>query len=358
MVVDAFISAEALNDDTTITVEEAQQQEPSVSVTFNDQSVQNGTEEVTVDSANFTRADGSAGDYVVVVHVVNDTEFNGGLDNSISAPVGASGNLSNGAESITVDLNSSAAFEDGDALDTLSENVTLRAMLHTTANDSAFGTRLGNAIDGIEPGDETDDANINITVEEAQQQEPSVSVNFTDKTVPNGTEEVTVDSANFTRADGSAGDYVVVVHVVNDTEFNGGLDNSISAPVGASGNLSNGAESITVDLNSSAAFEDGDALDTLSENVTLRAMLHTTANDSAFGTRLGNAIDGIEPGDETDDANITVTPESPLDGPAGEFDADADGDISITELGDAGTAFAQGELTIAELGAVGQEFAS
>jgi hypothetical protein len=146
--------------------------------------------------------------------------------------------------------------------------------------------------------------------------------------------------------------------VVNDTEFDGGLDSSISAPVGASGNLSNGAESITVDLNSSAAFEDGDALDTLSENVTLRAMLHTTANDSAFGTRLGNAIDGIEPGDETDDADITVTPASPLDGPAAEFDADADGDISITELGDAGTAFAQGELTIAELGAVGQEFAS
>jgi hypothetical protein len=38
-------------------------------------------------------------------------------------------------------------------------------------------------------------------------------------------------------------------------------------------------------------------------------MLHTTANDSAFGTRLGStnaAIDGIERGDETDDATITV----------------------------------------------------
>jgi hypothetical protein len=35
-------------------------------------------------------------------------------------------------------------------------------------------------------------------------------------------------------------------------------------------------------------------------------MLHTTDNDSAFGTRLGKAIDGIESGDETDDANITV----------------------------------------------------
>ena len=218
--------------------------------------------------------------------------------------------------------------------------------------DAAGVSNLTATVDSIESESQT------ITVEEAQQQEPSVSVTFNDQSVQNGTEEVTVDSANFTRADGSAGDYVVVVHVVNDTEFDGGLDSSISAPVGASGNLSNGAESITVDLNSSAAFEGDDALDTLSENVTLRAMLHTTANDSAFGTRLGNAIDGIEPGDETDDADITVTPASPLDGPAAEFDADADGDISITELGDAGTAFAQGDLTIAELGAVGQEFAS
>jgi hypothetical protein len=39
-------------------------------------------------------------------------------------------------------------------------------------------------------------------------------------------------------------------------------------------------------------------------------MLHTTDNESAFGTRLGVAIDGLERGDETDDANITVQEEA------------------------------------------------
>ena len=202
---------------------------------------------------------------------------------------------------------------------------------------------------------ESADDEISLDAEVVAEQTASASVTFNDQTVQSGNETVTVDSADYTLANGTAGDYVVVAHVVSD-EF----DNGLSAPVGYSpADLSNGEEDITINLNDSdAAFEDDDALDTLSENVTLRAMLHTTDNDSAFGTRLGNAIDGIEPGDETDDADITVTPASPLDGPAGEFDADADGDIDIGELGNAGTAFAQGELTIAELGAVGQEFAS
>jgi len=171
----------------------------------------------------------------------------------------------------------------------------------------------------------------------------SASVTFDDQSVQNGTEEVTVASANYTLADGSEGDYVVVMHVVND-------DGSISSPVGASSDQTGSASDITVDLNdTSAAFEDGDALDTLTENTTLRAMLHETSNDSAFGPSLGLA---------TDDADITVTPASPLDGPAGDFDADADGDIDILELGAAGEAFAQGDLTIAELGEIGQQFAS
>jgi PKD repeat protein len=140
------------------------------------------------------------------------------------------------------------------------------------------------------------------SLEEAQQQEPSVSVNFTDQTVPNGTEQVTVDSAEFTQADGSAGDYVVVVHTID--EF-GAPVGEVSKPIGASGDLTGAEEDITVDLTAA----DG-PIDSITEDVTLRAMLHTTDNNSAFGTRLGSedaAIDGIEPGDETDDANITIS---------------------------------------------------
>jgi hypothetical protein len=57
-------------------------------------------------------------------------------------------------------------------------------------------------------------------------------------------------------------------------------------------------------------------------------------------------------------ASSPSPPESPLEGAAGEFDADGNGDISIIELGQAGQAFASGELTITELGQVGAAFAS
>ena len=58
-----------------------------------------------------------------------------------------------------------------------------------------------------------------------------------------------------------------------------------------------------------------------------------------------------------DPVSVTVTdiePQSPVD----EFDQDGNGDIEITELGQAGQAFASGELSITELGEVGAAFAS
>jgi hypothetical protein len=125
---------------------------------------------------------------------------------------------------------------------------------------------------------------------------PSGSVTFNDTTVTNGTETVDVDSAAYTLADGSAGDYVVVAHVVNST-------NDVSGPVGYSSNVSGSAQDITVNLNASEA--QGDALDTLTENTTLRAMLHETSSSDAFGSAL--MIDGSK---VTDDANITVQEEA------------------------------------------------
>jgi surface glycoprotein (TIGR04207 family) len=79
-------------------------------------------------------------------------------------------------------------------------------------------------------------------------------------------------------------------------------------------------------------------------------------NETGFAT-----VDNLRPGTNTRDVvvqEIEVNTGSPLDDPAAEFDADADGDIDINELGQAGQAFAQGDLTITELGQVGQEFAS
>ena len=56
------------------------------------------------------------------------------------------------------------------------------------------------------------------------------------------------------------------------------------------------------------------------------------------------------------DTQIEVV--SPLTGPAGEYDTNGDGEISISELGTAGSDFARGELSISELGEVGAAFAS
>jgi hypothetical protein len=78
-------------------------------------------------------------------------------------------------------------------------------------------------------------------------------------------------------------------------------------------------------------------------------MLHTTDDNSAFGNRLGSenaAIDGIERGDETDDANVTA---SPLEGTAGQFDDNGDGEITTTNLISAVEDFGAGELTVNEL---------
>jgi hypothetical protein len=56
------------------------------------------------------------------------------------------------------------------------------------------------------------------------------------------------------------------------------------------------------------------------------------------------------------DTQIEVV--SPLDPPAGEYDTNGDGEISVIELGNAGADFARGKLSISELAEVGKAFAS
>jgi Ca2+-binding EF-hand superfamily protein len=50
---------------------------------------------------------------------------------------------------------------------------------------------------------------------------------------------------------------------------------------------------------------------------------------------------------------VTTTP---LTGIAGEYDADNDGEIDVTELGDAGRAFTGGEIDLDELTEIAVEF--
>jgi hypothetical protein len=54
-----------------------------------------------------------------------------------------------------------------------------------------------------------------------------------------------------------------------------------------------------------------------------------------------------------DTKSVTVTP---LEGAAGEFDADGDGEIDIGELSQAAAAFIDGDLSIGEISQVSAEF--
>jgi len=170
------------------------------------------------------------------------------------------------------------------------ESVTLAG---GATQDVAFSYPTELADDGATAEVASDNATANRTLSVAAP-EPQASVTFNDQTVTSGTETVTVANANYTLADGTAGDYVVVAHVVND-------DGSITPPVGYSSTVTGDTVEIPVDVNASEA--QGDDLDTLTETTTLRAMLHETSTDSAFGPSLGLA---------TDDATITVEdPDAP-----------------------------------------------
>jgi hypothetical protein len=185
---------------------------------------------------------------------------------------------------------------------TVSQNVTLDAGNSTTVtfeNVSTAGLSTGEFTHGVFSAN--DSATAPITIEEVEVNLEG-SVIFNNKTVENDSKTVTVDSASLTE-NGESADYVVVLHVVGD-EFDGG----VSVPVGYSANQSGSAENISVDLNASGVQDD--ALDSITENTTLRAMLHDPAADSGFGSAI--QINGST---VTDDANITVE------------QADSDGDI-------------------------------
>jgi hypothetical protein len=78
------------------------------------------------------------------------------------------------------------------------------------------------------------------------------------------------------------------------------------------------------------------------------------SEDAEIGTNYSITGTASSSGGETpiETDEFTVEEVSPLDGTAGEYDADNDGDITASELGSAVTDFGQGELTASELGDV------
>ncbi len=176
---------------------------------------------------------------------------------------------------------------------------------------------------------------------------PTATVTFDDKTVPNGTSTITVESAEF-----GGGEYNIVVHQTTDANGDGEIQASeIGKKIGESDALPNGtATNISVDIGKEVA--DNDNVSQLTESQTLVAMLHTT--NTSDGDNITHTSPITRDGTPVfDEADIVVSDSgSPLEGTAGQFDDNGDGDITAAELGDAITQFGQENLTAAELGEV------
>ena len=79
-----------------------------------------------------------------------------------------------------------------------------------------------------------------------------------------------------------------------------------------------------------------------------QTQVNVTFNDAALS---GDVTGSVTLGAQEDTGTG-----SPLDGTAGEYDSDGDGQITIQELADAGSAYTDGELTIQELAEVGSAY--
>lgn len=302
------LTATAANDPPTADFEpatttvEISPSQRAAAVDFDNQSVRTGSETVSVESANYTLRDGTAGEYVVVAHLVAS-------DGTVGQPVGSSLPLTGYSQNIPLDLNATAAQDDG--LDTFTKNVTLRLRLHETASGSAYGDPI--TVDG-----ESVTSTSDVTAVDSPQRTAGISVRYT---VANNT--VTV----------------------NETV-------EITATAKNTGNVSE-TTAVTV-------YADGSTVTNT-----------TVALDASDSTTVTASTKFEEPGphnvtvNSRDSTEITVesapVPKDAAYDPgslAAEYDTNEDWEISIGELADAATAYANGDVTIGGLSEVATAYAA
>ncbi|MDB2275355.1 hypothetical protein PM022_12530 [Halorubrum ezzemoulense] len=201
--------------------------------------------------------------------------------------------------------------------------LTVEANVTVDAPDVSETTEANITIDAVDSNNGQDSVNTTLTVEPAGAQ-PTATVTFNDQTVTNGSDTVTVASANL-----SEGGFVAI-HSVPVNPENG---TPVDTVVGVSEYLGNGtSEDITVTLD-----------EPVTANTTLVAMPHQDTNGNEtydFVTSEGSA-DGpyIEDGSAVvDSASITVS-ENPLTEYANE-----NGVVGATGLQDAAADFRNGEV--------------
>ena len=97
-------------------------------------------------------------------------------------------------------------------------------------------------------------------------------------------------------------------------------------------------------------FEGGADSDSATTNGSGVASVNVTAEQN--GTSTIDATSNLRSASATLTIGGQPDTGSPLDGTAGEYDSDGDGQVTASELGDAVTAFGEGDLTASELGDV------
>ncbi|ERG90025.1 MAG: hypothetical protein J07HQW1_00038, partial [Haloquadratum walsbyi J07HQW1] len=110
-------------------------QEGTATVTFNDQTVQNGSISVNVASATFNGSES----FNIVVHEVTDTGADGTIQpGEIGQKIGESAEVESGT-STDISVNISKSVAENDSVSQLTETKTVVAMLHTTNTSDGDG---------------------------------------------------------------------------------------------------------------------------------------------------------------------------------------------------------------------------
>jgi hypothetical protein len=151
-------TGDGLFGDTTITVEQEQDQLPDRSITFDDKVVGNTSTDITVESATFNGSQS----FNVVVHEA--TRNDDGTVN-IGQKIGESVELDNGTQT-DITVNISKQVDPDDNVSQLTESQTLVAMLHTTntSDDDGIVHTAPIREDGTENTPPVfDDANITVS---------------------------------------------------------------------------------------------------------------------------------------------------------------------------------------------------
>jgi hypothetical protein len=186
----------------------------------------------------------------------------------------------------------------------------------------AAGTSTIDAVSNLKKGSAT------LTIEnESQKPTPTADVTFEDQTVQNGTDTVTVASANL-----SEGGYVVI-----HADDNG----SPGAVLGNSSYLANGtSENIEIELDQN-----------LTANTSLIAMAHLDTDGDEVYEFAGGSLDGpyTENGSAVvDSANITVQDMTETEQLVAQYDADGDG-LELSEVQTSIRDFADNELSLQDV---------